>query len=114
MRSQTPLAPSEPAFDVTVHIGLNDFGPLGRAYVDTDETQADEATVVEDILSGQYYQPHSGGCLQHRRRLGARRDRGHCECRAEQGAERTALNRDGRAGVFWSGRSEWMCLWATE
>jgi hypothetical protein len=60
MRSQTPLAPSEPAFDVTVHIVLNDFGPLGRAYVETDETdetQADEATVVEDILSGQYSHP---------------------------------------------------------
>jgi hypothetical protein len=42
MRSQTPLAPSEPAFDVTVHIVLNDFGPLGRAYVETDET--DETT----------------------------------------------------------------------
>ena len=57
MRSQTPLAPSEPAFDVTVHIVLNDFGPLGRAYVETDETQADEATIVENILSGQYSCP---------------------------------------------------------
>ena len=57
MRSQTPLAPSEPAFDVTVHIVLNDFGPLDRAYVETDEDEADEATVVEDILSGQYSHP---------------------------------------------------------
>ena len=32
MRNQTPLAPGEP-FDVTVHMVLNDFGPLGRAYV---------------------------------------------------------------------------------
>ena len=29
MRNQTPLAPGEPAFDVTVHIVLNDFGPFG-------------------------------------------------------------------------------------
>ena len=36
MRNQTPLAPNEPTFDVTVYIVLNDFGPLGRAYVETD------------------------------------------------------------------------------
>ena len=48
-RNQT-LVPREP-FDVTVHIVLNDFGPLGRAYVEADETEADEAAVVENILS---------------------------------------------------------------
>ena len=57
MRNQTPLAPRKPAFDVTVHIVLNDFGPLGRAYCETDETEADEKTVVENILSGQYSSP---------------------------------------------------------
>ena len=57
MRNQTPLAPREPAFDVTVHIVLNDFGPLGRAYVETDEAEADEATIVQNILSGQYSCP---------------------------------------------------------
>ena len=36
---------------------LNDFGRLGRAYVETDEVKADEATIVENILSGQYSQP---------------------------------------------------------
>ena len=46
-----PLAPGD---DVTVHIVLNDFGPLGRAYVETDEAKADEATIIENILSGQY------------------------------------------------------------
>jgi hypothetical protein len=50
MRNQIPLAPRKP-FDVTVHIVLNDFGPLGRAYVEADETEADEAAVVENILS---------------------------------------------------------------
>jgi hypothetical protein len=55
MRTRIPLAPREP--DVTVHIVLNDFGPLGRAYVETDETEADEATIVENILSGQYSHP---------------------------------------------------------
>ncbi|MGB8303224.1 MAG: hypothetical protein WCE36_04970 [Pseudolabrys sp.] len=48
MRNQTPLVPPEP-FDVTVHIVLNDFGPLGRPYVEADETDADEATIVENF-----------------------------------------------------------------
>jgi hypothetical protein len=56
MRNQTPLVPRE-SFDVTVHMVLNDFGPLGRAYVEADETEADEAAVVENILSGQYSHP---------------------------------------------------------
>ena len=46
MRNQTPLAPNEP-FDVTIHMVLNDFRPLGRSYVETDEAEADEATIVE-------------------------------------------------------------------
>ena len=57
MRDQTPLAPGAPAFDVTIYLVLNDFGRLGRAYVETDEAHADEATIVENILSGQYSQP---------------------------------------------------------
>jgi hypothetical protein len=45
MRNQAPtLAPGQPASDVTVHIVLNDFGDLGRAYVETDEAEADEAS----------------------------------------------------------------------
>ena len=55
MRNQAPtLAPGQPASDVTVHIVLNDFGDLGRAYVETDEAEADEATIIENILSGQH------------------------------------------------------------
>jgi hypothetical protein len=34
-----------------VYIVLNDFGQLGRAYVETDEAKADEKTVVSDIIS---------------------------------------------------------------
>jgi hypothetical protein len=55
MRNQTPLAPREP--DVIVHLVLNDFGELGRAYCETDEAEADEATIIENILSGQYSHP---------------------------------------------------------
>ena len=57
MRTQTPLVPGQPASDVTVHIVLNDFGPLGRAYVETDETDADEETIIENIFNGQYSHP---------------------------------------------------------
>ena len=55
MRTRVPLAPGEP--DVTVHIVLNDFGPLGRAYVETDEAEADENTIVQNILSGDFSHP---------------------------------------------------------
>ena len=51
MPSQTPLAPDQSAIDVT------DFGPLGIAYVETDEAEADEVTTVESILSGEYSHP---------------------------------------------------------
>ena len=51
------MAPGASPFDVTIYLVLNDFGRLGRAYVETDEAQADEATIVENILSGQYSQP---------------------------------------------------------
>jgi hypothetical protein len=54
MLNLTPLVPDG---DVTVHIVLNDFGDLGRAYVETDEAAADEATIVENILTGQYLCP---------------------------------------------------------
>ena len=55
MRTNLTLVPREP--DAIVHIVLNDFGPLGSAYVETDEAEAEEATIVENILSGQYSHP---------------------------------------------------------
>ena len=57
MRNQTPLAPGGPASDVTVYLVLNGFGPLGRAYCQTDEAEANEATVIENLLSGQNSHP---------------------------------------------------------
>ncbi|HEY6861963.1 MAG TPA: hypothetical protein VI358_19525 [Pseudolabrys sp.] len=56
MLTLTPLVPDKNS-DVTVHIVLNDFGDLGRAYVETDEAEADEATIIDNILSGQYSRP---------------------------------------------------------
>ena len=33
---------------------LEDFGPLGRAYCETDPEQADLETTVTDLMCGQY------------------------------------------------------------
>jgi len=52
-----PLAPDEQSDGVTIYIVLNDFGPLGRAFVETDEEEADETTVASKILSGEYSNP---------------------------------------------------------
>jgi hypothetical protein len=41
----------------TVHLVLEDFGVLGRAYRETDEAHADAATIVERILRGDYSAP---------------------------------------------------------
>jgi hypothetical protein len=58
MRTPTPpLAPDQRPHDVTVYIVLNDFGQLGRAYVETDEATADEQTVVNNISDGEYSNP---------------------------------------------------------
>ena len=57
MRNNSPsLAPSAPAFNsATTYIVLDDFGPnLGRVYVETDEAHADQKTVVENMIAGQY------------------------------------------------------------
>jgi hypothetical protein len=58
MRTPTPpLAPDQQPHDVTVYIVVNDFGQLGRAYVETDEAAADEQTVINNISSGEYSNP---------------------------------------------------------
>ena len=58
MRTPTPsLAPDEQPHDVTVYIVLNDFGQLGRAYVETDEAKADKETILSNIGSGEYSNP---------------------------------------------------------
>jgi hypothetical protein len=51
-------APSlAPGSDVAVYLVLDDFGSLGRAYVETDEAEADAQTVAANLLSGQYRKP---------------------------------------------------------
>jgi hypothetical protein len=39
------------------YIVLDDFGPLGRAWRETDEAGADRATLVRNLLEGQYESP---------------------------------------------------------
>ena len=49
---------SNAQFDATVHIVLDDFGGrLGRAYCETGEAEADEKTIVDNIISGEYACP---------------------------------------------------------
>ena len=57
MRARTPpLAPK--LSDNVIHIVLNDFGEkLDRAFLETDEAEADEFTIVSKIISGEYSNP---------------------------------------------------------
>ena len=59
MRKNSPsLVPHQPAYGTTVYIVFDDFGPkLGRAYCETHEAEADEKTIIENMISGQYYNP---------------------------------------------------------
>jgi hypothetical protein len=59
MRRSPPLAPGAPPHDHTIYIVLDDFGELGRAYRETDETEANERTTIENFLTGQYGRPVS-------------------------------------------------------
>lgn len=56
MRTRTPPLAPKLTDDVTVHIVLNDFGD-GRAFLETDEVEADEWTIVSNILNGEYSNP---------------------------------------------------------
>lgn len=47
-----PLVPEND--DVTIYLVLEDFGPLGRAILETDLADADRGTIVRNFISGQY------------------------------------------------------------
>jgi hypothetical protein len=44
-------------FDQTVYLVLDDFGPLGRAWRETDVGRADLETTISDPTTGQYNDP---------------------------------------------------------
>jgi hypothetical protein len=36
---------------------LDDFGPVGRVYRETDESAADKETLIRNMLAGEYERP---------------------------------------------------------
>jgi hypothetical protein len=50
-------APLVPEHDADMHLVLCDFGRAGSAYVETDPSEADQATIVRNLLEGQYERP---------------------------------------------------------
>ena len=48
------IVPSE---DDTVYIVEDDFGKPGRVYSETDSEQCDRETTLQDLYSGQFYDP---------------------------------------------------------
>ena len=58
MDTETPLAPRQHQYDVTIYIVLDQFGgAFGRAYRETDESYADEHTTIDRISDGKYSRP---------------------------------------------------------
>jgi hypothetical protein len=57
MRDALPTVSLVPDFDVTVHLVLDDFGTVGRAYREVDEQEADLETVIDGLITGQYRKP---------------------------------------------------------
>jgi hypothetical protein len=43
-----------PDNDVTAYLVIEDFGQLGRAFLETDLAEADREAIVRNFLSGQY------------------------------------------------------------
>jgi hypothetical protein len=54
LRIMPPLCPVD---DVTAYIVVEDFGHLGRAFRETDLTEADLNTIVRNMISGEYSDP---------------------------------------------------------
>ncbi len=52
MRTSPSIAPHGPEQDT--YIVLDDFGSLGRAWRETDEAGANRATLLRNLLDGQY------------------------------------------------------------
>src|SRR3954467_12237131 len=57
MRNLTNTPSVVPASDTTVHLVLDDFGKLGLSYRETDIAAADERSVIDAMIDGQYEAP---------------------------------------------------------
>jgi hypothetical protein len=54
LRIMLPLYPKDA---VTAYIVVEDFGDLGRAFLETDLAEADLGTIVRNMISGEYRDP---------------------------------------------------------
>ena len=70
MRRSPSLVPE--AVNQDIYLVLDDFGALGRRWRETDEAEIDRETVIISLLEASI-ESGSRSCLQHRRRLVARR-----------------------------------------
>ena len=50
-------APSVVPSDATIYLVLDEFGSAGLAYRETDPNEADEKTVIADLIAGLYEAP---------------------------------------------------------
>ena len=55
MRYSPSIVPEDS--DRDVYLVLEDFGPLGRAWRETDDGSTDRATLIRDLLDGEYENP---------------------------------------------------------
>jgi len=43
--------------DRNIYLVLDDYGPLGRVWRETNQAEADRATLINDLLDGQFSSP---------------------------------------------------------
>jgi len=55
MRTSPTIAPHGP--DQDTYLVLDDFGPMGRSWRETDENGADRETLIRDLAEDQYRRP---------------------------------------------------------
>jgi hypothetical protein len=55
MSASPSIAPD--GSDQDIYLVLDDFGRIGRAWCETNEDGADRATLVRDLLAGEYNNP---------------------------------------------------------
>jgi len=55
MRTSPTIAPRGP--DQDTYLVLDDFGPMGRSWRETDENGADRETLIRDLVEDQYSHP---------------------------------------------------------
>jgi hypothetical protein len=55
MRTSPSIVPHR--IDQDTYLVLDDFGPLGRAWRETDEESTDRETLIRGLLTGEYESP---------------------------------------------------------